>query len=44
MSIRDASLGLLTIFVAMVLLSLARARLKGKGAALLARLRPVSGQ
>lgn len=39
-SILNASLGLLTIFLAMVLLSLARTRLKGKGAALLARLRP----
>jgi uncharacterized membrane protein len=42
-SILTASLGLLTIFLAMVLLSLARTRLKGKGAALLARVRPARG-
>lgn len=41
-SILSASLGLLTIFLAMVILSLLRTRLKGKGAAILARLRPAS--
>jgi uncharacterized membrane protein len=39
-SIPTASLGLLTIFLAMLLLSLARTRLKGKGASIVARLRP----
>jgi uncharacterized membrane protein len=38
-SIATASLGLLAIFVAMVLLSLARTRMKGRGAELLARFR-----
>ncbi len=38
-SVPTASLGLLTIFVAMLLLSLARTRLKGRGAEVLAGLR-----
>jgi uncharacterized membrane protein len=38
-SIQTASLGLLTIFVAMLLLSIARTRLKGRGAEVLAWLR-----
>jgi uncharacterized membrane protein len=40
-SIYTASVGLLTIFLAMVLLSLVRTRLKGRGAELFAWLRPV---
>jgi len=40
-SISTASLGLLTIFVAMVLLSLARTRMKGRGAQVVSWLRPV---
>jgi len=39
-SVPAASLGLLAIFLAMVILSLLRTRLKGKGATILARLRP----
>jgi len=39
MSIRAASLGLLTIFVAMLFLSLGRTRLKGRGLELWARVR-----
>jgi uncharacterized membrane protein len=39
MSIRGASLGLLTIFLAMLLLSLGRTRLKGRGPEVWARLR-----
>jgi uncharacterized membrane protein len=39
MSIRAATLGLLTIFVAMLLLSLGRTRLKGRGPEVWARLR-----
>jgi uncharacterized membrane protein len=38
-----ASVGLLTIFVAMVLLSIARTRSKGQGKELLAKLRPLVG-
>jgi len=39
-SVQAASLGLLSIFVAMVLVSIARTRLKGRGAEVLTRLRP----
>ena len=38
-SIRTASLGLLTIFLAMLILAFLRTRLKGRGAEMLARLR-----